>query len=181
MRNPWIPRVIVFFVLAAAWIPASRAQQPAPAEEAQGALLAEIAGLHRSLDQLVELLRAGLAHQKIDVMLKRIELKERRLAPLERRLRGTQDSILNSQGEIARLEQMKESTEQELADLIREGHEGAINESRYLMGEFEKAIRSEQATIEELERRVVELEDELADGRDEIAILDEKLAELLEE
>ena len=102
------------------------------------------------------------------------------MAPLERRLRGVQDDIVHLQSEVARFEQMKEHSEQELLDHERDGNEAGINESRYLIHEFEQAMVSERAKLEELERRVPLLENELADGREEIAILDEKLDELLD-
>ena len=179
MRKRLIP-CLVGLLLWMAWAPAPRALEPSSGDEGSDALLVEIAGLNRSLDQLVVLLRAGLAHQKIDVLLKRIELKERRMAPLERRLGNVQDEILAIHSDLARFETMKERAEEELLDREREGNEGAMNESRYMIHELEQAIVSERAKLEELERRVPLLENELADGRDEIAILDEMLAELLE-
>ena len=179
MRKRSIP-CLVGLLLWMAWTPAPRAAEPSPADEGSAGLIAEVAGLNRSLDQLVKLLRSGVAHQKIDVMLRRIELKERRMAPLEGRLRGTQDSILNLRSEVARFEQMKEHAEEELIDQEREGNEGAVNQSRYMIHELEQALVSEGAKLEDLQLRVVQLENELADGRNEIAILDEMLDELLE-
>jgi len=152
----------------------------APRAQESSALVEEVAGLHRSLDQLVELLRASVANQRIDILLRRIELKERRLSPMERRLGSVQDEIVNIRSELARFEAMKERAESDLLDAERDGDEGAMNEARFMIRDLEQAMISLRAKLDELERRLPLLENELADGREELLILDEKLEELLD-
>ena len=53
---------------------------------ALAALLEQVTGVNRSLERLVSLLEDSLDRQQIDLLLKRIELRERRLAPLEAQL-----------------------------------------------------------------------------------------------
>jgi len=155
---------------------------PAPAqpEAVTPQLLEDVAGIHRALDRLVGLLETMQANQRIDIVLKRIALRERRLEPLEDRLKTAESTALSLGGEISRLETMVEQQEEVLGDEIRRGLDQPSSGTRRGLDELRMILRIQSDELDEAESRVRGLEDAMARGRDEIAILDEMLLEMLE-
>jgi hypothetical protein len=155
--------------------------QPARAQPAPGETLVEqVAGLNRSMQRLVTLLERSLDQQEADLLLKRIDLRERRLAPLERELRSTKSGLLNDEAEMARVREMLEQQQDTLQREIREGTDRPNSDTRRLIADLELAVKTESDRHEALRRRVRELEDELAEGRERIEILEEFLQQLIE-
>jgi len=180
MGKSWIAGALLAAALAAGVAPAAAQQEGQPEAESAG-LVDEVAGLRSSLDQLVALLGRVAEQQKVDLLLKRVELKERRLIPVASDLRSLEGDYQDQKVVVTRYQEMLRQMEDALSEEIRRGVDQPDSESRQMIPEFERELQIEIARIEELERRMRRLEDELADGRKEIAILDEQLRELLGE
>jgi TolA-binding protein len=138
----------------------------------------DVAGIRQALDRLVVLLETVQHHQRVDLLLKRIELRERRLEPAERRLRSAEGDVEGLEGELVHMRAMKEQEEEKLDELIRT-REIDYGDRRQLE-EIKTVEVALEARLDEARMRVRRYEDELADGREEIEILDEMLLELLE-
>jgi predicted nucleic acid-binding Zn-ribbon protein len=146
-----------------------------------GDLVREVAGLGDSLDRLVVLLERVTEQQRIDLLLRRIELEERRLIPVSSDLRSLEGDYENQKTLVKRYQEMLAQMEDELSEEIRRGVDRPDSEPRQMIPGIERELQIEIGRIEDLERRIRRLEDELAEGRREIAILDEQLRELLDE
>jgi len=179
MRTHWIPAGIFLVSLAAGLFPA-HAQPPAPAGDETARLVDEVAGLNRSLEKLVVMLEQVMYQQQVDLMLKRIELKERRLEPMASHLRSLQREYDDRKSELKHFQEMIEREKERISDEIREGTDRPDSASRNNVEELERVLTVETARVEELERRMRRLEDDLAEGREEILVLDEQLREMLE-
>ncbi len=165
--------LIVLFLLCLTF-PVTRT----PAETPTPELGADVAGIRTALDRLVVLMETVQHQQRVDLVLKRIELRERRLAPLERRLQGAQSDVETMEGELVQMKAMREQYETQVDEMskTRELNEG----ERLQVREFERVEAAIEARVDEARLRVRRYEDELADGREEIEILDEMLLELLD-
>ena len=127
------------------------------------------------------LLESSLANQQVDLLLKRIDLKERRLAPLEAELREAEQAAVRSASEIRRLEELREQQERQVSRDVREGSDHPDSEARRMMQKIDATFEYQSSRVEEEQARVRRLEDQLAEGRDEIVILEELLQELLQQ
>ncbi len=168
----------VVLVVLALGMPGVQAQTEMSEAEAP-ALIEDVAGIRQALDRLVGLLETVQRNQRVDLVLKRIELRERRLAPLERRLAGAQGDVESIQSELVHMEAMQEQQERELDESAREDL-GTNDGIRRMLQEIEQMQTGMQARLDDAQARVRRYEDELADGREEIYILDEMLLELLD-
>ena len=180
MGKPWIAGALLAAALAAGIVPAA-AQQGGQTGAESAALIEEVAGLRSSLDQLVVLLERMAEQQKVDLLLKRVELKERRLIPVASDLRSLEGEYEDQKVMVVRYREMLRQMEDALSEEIRRGVDRPDSEPRQMIPEFERELQIEIARSEDLDRRMRRLEDELADGRRAIAILDEQLRELLGE
>ena len=168
----------VFLVLLALGMPVVHAQSEMSEAEAP-ALIEDVAGIRQALDRLVDLLETVQRNQRVDLLLKRIELRERRLSPLERRLAGAQGDMDGIEAEQVHMESMREQQERELDEIVREGKE-TDEGIRRMLREVELMQTAMEARLFDAQARVRRFEDELAEGREEIEILDEILLELLD-
>jgi len=141
---------------------------------------ADVHGIHQALNRLVVLLEEVRQQRHVELLLKRIELKERRLAPLENRLRSAEGDVVGLEDELKHIEVMRTQTEQQIDDEIRTGKDDPQSGSRRMLDEVERMVESLNARLDEARLRVRQAEDDLLDGREEIEILDEMLMELLE-
>jgi chromosome segregation ATPase len=179
MRTRWIAAGIFLVSLAAGTVPAHAQPQP-PAGDETARLVDEVAGLNRSLEKLVVMLEQVMFQQQVDLMLKRIELKERRLEPMASHLRSLQREYDDRKSELKHLQETLELEEDRISDEIREGTDRPDSASRTMVKELERVLAVETARIEDLERRMRRLEDDLAEGREEVLVLDEQLQEMLQ-
>lgn len=152
-----------------------------PAGSQQDRPVDDLAGINRSLERMVVLLETMLDNQDIDIILRRIELKERRLLPLESELRRAERSLLDMQSRLKMIQEELEQTEEQLSEEMRQGVDPQDSDTRRARDQMERILATENSRAEESQRRVRMLEDELAEGREEIAILDEQLQERLQE
>jgi len=140
----------------------------------------DVQGIHQALNRLVVLLEEVQQQQHVELLLKRIELKERRLAPLERHLRSAENDVVGLEDELKHIEVMRTQSEQEIDDEIRSGKDDPDSESRQRLDALERIVEPLNARLDEARMRVRRAEDDLLDGREEIELLDEMLMELLE-
>ena len=78
----------------------------APTEYESARVAKDVQGIHQALDRLVGLLESVQRQQSLELLLKRIEMHERRQAPLERRLRSAENDVDNLQDETKQLDLM---------------------------------------------------------------------------
>jgi chromosome segregation ATPase len=156
------------------------ASLPARAQEDAAQMAEDVAGLNRSLERMVVLLESLIGNQQVDILLKRIELKERRLAPLESELRRAERAMIDVEARLKRMQEEAEEMVDVIADEVRAGIDREGSDSRRTKDQLERVINAESSRVDEMRRRVQQLENELASGRDEIVILDEQLLELLQ-
>jgi chromosome segregation ATPase len=152
-----------------------------PAGSQQENQVNDLAGINRSLERMVVLLETMIDNQDTDILLRRIELKERRLIPLESELRRAERSLLDMQSRLKMIQEELEQQEEQLSEEMRQGIDPQDSDARRAREQMERILETENSRAEEFERRVRMLQDELAEGQDEIAILDEQLQELLQQ
>jgi chromosome segregation ATPase len=179
MKHERFSAVLFAGLLLACAAPAV-AQQGAASEGGTARLVEEVAGLRRSLDRLVVLAEGLTANQKIDQLLRRIELKERRLTPLALDHRAAEKDVRDQEVRVKRLEEMLKKRQETLSDQIRQGTDRPDAPTRRRIADLEVALELETNRLDELRRAALRLGDELAEGQEEIAILEEQLQELLE-
>lgn len=140
----------------------------------------QLAELNRNLARVSGTLEALLANQRVEVLIRRIELAERRLEPLAGRVDDERSWVSGLEREIGELEAMKVSFE--------EARERAVREGRIPDESDEDAIRHisvelGQRSLELDKHRALELEasQDLERERRRVTILDERLEEILDE
>jgi len=156
--------------------PAIAQTPPDPA----ASLVKEVEALRKTVEEAVTLLDRALAHQRTEILLKRLDLKERRVVPLESELRHARDGQAASRNELERFEQMIEEIEQRISEEIRSGVDPEESENRIMKGDLEQALAHVRRNVESDEDRVRRLEDELAERLEEIEILEDSLQERLD-
>ena len=175
MRTHLTELAVLLAVVASAPV---AAQDHSDAVEKQ--VVRELAGIQRSLADLVDLLETMRRNQDVDLVLRRIELHERRLAPLERSVRGNEQDQIDTRQQVSEAVMWKERTEDRILELEREGIEETPEDFRQQVEVAEGEIERLQLRLDGLLQRQIELENTVADGRDEFEILDDLLRELLE-
>lgn len=156
-------------VLAGAALLAASA---APALSAQGSagdgsarLVEEMAALNESMREAVDLLKKHLEAQKMQLLMRRIEIRHGGLISVEeelRKSRNEQDSVMQ---EIDQLESSLGSLDQRIED--DDGLPQA-REWRMMRSEMESRAKSLKDRLYELDQKVIDLENELTDRRSEI-------------
>lgn len=178
-----LPAALVLAGLAVS-VPAAGAAPPAagatsPADLA--ALTEELRELTRSVQELVELLRHQTEGQRLGLWMQRIDLAQRRLAPLEqerRRLEADLDAVSEEENRLRAL----------LSDLEAEAEEAAEGlpgqpapDQAALRGELQLHLGALRRRRSNLETRLVELDNELVTRRRDLEDwehgLDRRLAE----
>ena len=165
----------VFLILCTSAAPLVRAQQPTD----DGRLLQEVAGVNSSLQRLVALLDILVGQQETDILLKRIEMKTSRLIPLETSLRSAKANLGDANAQFEQMSGMKDEWESGLREAVRDGKDQEAEELRRMIEQVAPAVTAQDTLRNELERRIRELEDEIAELQRDIDVLDERLAERL--
>jgi len=165
-------------LIAAIWFsPATGQGVPGDTPEQ---VVRELAGIQQSLDDLVVLLSTMRRNQDADLILRRIEMHERRLAPLEGRLERNGREQLDAQASMGNSEEWKSQTEERIHEIEREGREEVPLQIHQELRMAEQRMILEQERFDRLQQQQIELEDALADRRDEVEILEDLLHELVE-
>jgi chromosome segregation ATPase len=164
--------ILILFLAGA--LPAAAATAQGPAVTPDGALLAEVSSLNRSMEEIVGLLEEFLKRQQADLLMKRIQISTRGLTELERRLDGAKDERRHIEDEIQMVRQAVERLEEEARAEedqpgLEEGSEDR-REQESMMGGHLKLLEERLQTAE---IRVLELEDDLGDRLDNLAAWEE--------
>jgi len=139
-----------------------------------------VAELDHSLNEIAQLLERLVKNQHAEILLRRIDLGVRRLAPLEDELRRAERRVIDSKSDIHRFETMIADVEDAISEEVLEGVDPAESGNRRMKEEVERELRVRIEELESLERRAQDLEIDLADGRREIEVLDDVLKNALE-
>lgn len=148
------------------------------AAEGPGTAAEELAKLNRSVQELVAVVRQQLAGQKIELLMRQVEIKRAKVAPIEQALRAARETKENAEEQ---LRTSKYSLEQMLGNMAdgfgsRQSGESPTPEEREEMEkaveqltrqhEFEvKLVRDRLAATEE---RIQQLENDLAPAKAEL-------------
>jgi chromosome segregation ATPase len=141
----------------------------------------QLAGINRSLETISAALASLLEQHETIVLLRRIDIEERRLSPLGEQLRRVRDEAESRKEEISRLEAMIEEAEERLSEAIRSGSEADREALQQEKKQIESILQLQEEQLAGLDLRIREAEDDLARGRRAIRILDEQLQERLGE
>ena len=175
-------KVLIAFIpvalIGAIWVlPASA--QDAPGETPEQ-VVRELAGIQESLNDLVALLSTMRRNQDADLILRRIEMHERRLAPLAGRLERNGREQLDAKASMANSAGWKSQTEERIHEIEREGRDEVPLQMRQEVRMAEQQMSREQVRFDRLRQQQIELENALADRRDDVEILEDLLRDLVE-
>jgi len=176
MNTRSIGALLVVLILSA--LPA--AGQSGSTDEIVAQLSDDVEGIRRALDRMVGLMETVRSQRDVDLLIKRIELHERRLAPLQSRLRSAESEINGNEEHLKHLELMQEQHEEILNEEIREGTDTPRSETRRVLDDIARDRAAAEERLELVRMRAQQYENDLARGRKEIEILDETLIELLQ-
>ena len=170
--------IVPVALIAAIWV------SPAPGQDATGDIperaVRELAAIQDSLDELVVLLSTMRRNQEADLILRRIEMHERRLAPLDGRLDRNGREQQDAKTSMGNIKEWMSQTEERIREIEREGREEVPLELYQELRMAEQQLTQEQERLEMLQQKQIELENTLADRRDDVEILEDLLSELVE-
>jgi len=177
MRSPHAGVITVLLALCITPV-ASRAE---PADAVSAQVAEDLKGIRQALDRLVAASERAEQDRKIDLLLRRIEWRERRLVPLEQRVETARTELRKIEDHLAQLAMLKDQGEERLADEIGDGLDAQRSEARRMLDEIERTRQTQEQRQEQAVLRARQLEDELAERRRSIEILEDELLDLLEE
>lgn len=168
--------MMAFLIHAPAGPPlAAQAGEADPRAHAVGsAMHREMAGMRRSLDEIAALLAAALEQQQVAVLMSRMELKQRRLEPLESglaRARRERDSLRQEHRELNDMRDIFRKEMEEQAE-TRQQAQRQLDQVARRLEQLEDRMRN-------LDQEIIEREDDLAANEEDIAILEEMVDERL--
>ena len=120
-------------------------------------------------------------HHEVDLMLKRIELRERRLAPLEHRLRSFENDARSHEEQLKSLAMIEEQHETALQQEIQDGMDSPHSDTRRMQEDIRRSKITTEERLERIRMQLQLLENELSTGRRDLEVLDDMLMDLLEE
>jgi len=159
--------IVVVAALALLMGGAAVSQQPAP-PKAEPDLATTLTELNRSVKEIASLLRQHLEKQDADLLMKRMEISARHLAQQEQVLRSAvaeRDSLTDAMRELqVRADQMRA----EMDEAPAVGAQNRNEEMERLKSEFElrQGLLKEKLAV--ADRKVMEMENDVAQFRDEI-------------
>ena len=155
---------------------------PVSAEPAAGdpeTVARELAGIRASLERLAVLLQASQAGERAQLLLRRIERKEVRLAGLESRLLSARSNKANDEEQLAQFGMYRSQMEEQVRKARERGEPGVDDQIENILLQTEAEEKRLVARIESLETQIRELEDQVAERREAIEDLDLRLEEIL--
>jgi hypothetical protein len=172
-RVPFLSIPLVLIGLLA--VPMARAQPGEPDR-----MVEELAGIRGALSRIVQLLEAAQTRGEADLLLRRIEVMERRIAPLQSDVSQARSEIRGIESELLRLRTMEADLESQIAGAIRAGTDWADSPERAAQGQVRMELKQyeEQLVVAEHRERVAA--DSLATAREGIEALDAALLQTLE-
>ena len=155
------------------------AQEAPPATPAPGGLEEQVAQLNHSLDRIASMLEQVLDVQQADLLMKRLQLLQARLAPGERDLTRAVEDYSDREEESVALRDRWKAMEAQIREEEKAGDPDAARDLEMIRLDFEAQTASVQRRLDAAYLRVQELENGLAASREDIAILEELLDERL--
>ena len=172
-------RALVFLVASA--LLAAVAGRPASGQAADEPIGRELKGIRDVLERLAAAHEADRRYREVDVALKRIELWIKRLEPLDQQLRFTQVELREAEESLESLERMRAQHEEHLAEEIRQNTDAPRSETRRILEDIERSRIGIEERIKAARARAQQYDNDLAAGKKQIEILDERLLELVDE
>ncbi|MDH3253811.1 MAG: hypothetical protein OEM62_02375 [Acidobacteriota bacterium] len=168
------PAVLSAFLAAVSQLAISAQEEPSLVASASAVHLADISA---TLERIAELLESQAESRRLDLVMQRIEVRARRLAPLETRLRSARSSRGNYQEEQFRLQAQLKS----MADRLDSGAMDA-DELTSMTEHFASELALVTARLRATNDEIAALENEAARYRNEIddweAWVDRELGDL---
>lgn len=177
MKKILIVVVPIVLILTISTSPATSQDAPTTAPEQ---VVRQLAGIQESLDDLVAVLATMRRNQDAEVMLRRIEMHERRLAPLSGQLERNIREQLDARSSLSNIEDWRSQTEERIFEIERDGREEISQDLRQELRMAEQGLKRDRERLETLQLQQIELENALADRRDDVEILEDLLLELLD-
>lgn len=146
-------------------LPAIALAQTPSSDSDTARILERLTQIHGALDRITDSLEGQLAGQRLDLMLKRLEVSERRVAPLEDQVRKirAERSVVVDREERAKLQLA------EMADRLAAGElELSDSQAEAAVAQMELDLEQNRSRISELDGQLAGLENELARVREEI-------------
>lgn len=137
----------------------------------------ELAGIRVQLDRIAALLEEVGTSQQLQALMTRIRLKQQRLSSAESAMRTARTELRNVRDEIGSLAAVQESWRREFDTMMEEGLER--DERRRELAMLEARQEQLEVREEELVLRVTEAEDDFAEAREDIEILEASVDERL--
>jgi DNA repair exonuclease SbcCD ATPase subunit len=140
----------------------------------------DLGGIHAALVRIADALERQEVHQKVELLIKRIEVHEKRLEPVQRRLAESEKVTRQAETDYKRVERMQSDMERTLraqADLEQDVGPGSGMQP--MLQELAKQVDAAREQFEVEQERLRELERQLNEGRQAISVLDKELDELL--
>ncbi len=167
--------------LKAAWLIASALLfVPAGNSGAQESALVEtsipeeLARLNLTMQEIVKLLKQQVEGQDTSLLIKRVELSGRTLIAKKERLRKVKSEAADLEEEEESLTQLLEAFEQQLSEMT----ENEVHQQMQ-MGSMEQRLKSVKRRRQELARELMVLENDVATGEEDMAVLEAVLDERL--
>lgn len=169
---------IAVLVLLSALAEPARAQ--AARDDAAAALQKEVAQLNRSMEQIVALLRENIETQRLEILLKRVELSRLDLAPLQNELRSLRSEQGALQGEHDQIRSRLDEIEEQIAVQQEEVPQPPVSEDLLnARREYEARLKFLKSRLQDIEARILELDNDLSSRRRQIESLEGMVDERL--
>jgi len=157
---------VVSILVPVLFAPAARGADDAGAPE----LARQLEGIRAELHGIAELLATVERHQEVMTLMTRIRLKQQGLASREADLRNAQSELENLEQQLEMLAGLERSWSDERTDGLVEAEAESVRQQRELVRQRTESLEGRKKV---LDMRVVELENELARARDDVAALEE--------
>lgn len=168
----WFGIALTVGVLAvAAVLAAGSPPQAEPPTDQE--LVEEVRKLNGTLERMGILLEDFLDRQRVDMLMKRIEIKSRRLAPMEEELRQVRTRRESLQEEVKMIRMELERFEGDAEDPDNPDREASKELARQMRAQLEPRAEMVQDSIGDLDLRIVEMETAILSRRDEIQAWEE--------
>ncbi len=141
-------------------------------------VVSELARVRASLDRLVQLLEDAQAAQQAELLLRRIERRERRLLPLESRLRTAREDLVQLDEELVKFAAYREQLDEEIRAATGRG-ESSEPEAGLILDRLDAEKTGMERRKEQLELRIRQLEDQVAEQLEEIEFMEGSLEEMV--
>jgi len=140
----------------------------------------ELSGIRVALESLSDQVRTMRRSSDAELVLRQIQIYEQRVAPLEAQLASTERRYIDSQAFLASATERLAQAEQRIEETESEGRAipEELQKERDLIAQ---ACERDKTHQESLRSQIVRLENQVADGRDKVAILEERFAEMFED